>query len=1187
MKLKKLEIAGFKSFKDNTPLDFSAGISAVVGPNGCGKSNIVDAIRWVMGEQRFTVLRGKKMDDVIFNGSDDTSGVNMAEVTITLENNGNSLPGKYTDCSEVTVSRRIYRDGDSEYCINKAPCRLLDVREFFMDAGVGARTYSIVEQERVTKLVEAKPLERREFIEEAAGIIKYKSRRESAARKMEATRQNLTRLNDIIREVRTQLNATSRQAKKAERFKELRTSIREAKLTLSLQFYAELTRQRSEMEARRHDLEAAVIGAETRFKTVEASIEELRARIAEKDMTIGKVQERFYGIKNDINIKEQGIDFSKTSIANLKKQKERNAQEVEELKERSETLGKEIESLSLQSSGFADETDTLKKEIAEIQEVVDALHQQEQALNESLEKVKTNHVDRLTESARLRNLLSSLIKGIDDIAVKTRREEKEIEENLKRLASLRKALADLVKKSEKQAEEIERLNQRRGSLRKELDASEQRDRSLKEEIGTLREEIGTKSSRLTSLRELQESHEWCNEGTRCVLNATKERELPQGEIYGLVADHIRVPKKYEVAVEAALGEKLQYIIVKDQQDGIQAIDYLKQRSSGRSSFIPLQLRTKSPNLQPPDYLKDTVNLSDCVASTDDHYCNVVKHLLQDVLLIPDLTTAMSLWKQNGFTGTYVTPEGDIINPNGVITGGSELNGGSSHLKTKREIEELEGNLNELRGHFEKLKGEEVSLNAHKSTLTTELADVTSTIHQTELAVNSTRKDIERTEGEIRWIEQAANVSRFNRENLASEESEAQERIAEIKVTLAENESTLKQAQEEITTLQGQWSRAKDERSEKERALVEKKILLTSREEKRNSSIATIARLRDTIAGLAREIESCITDSTQCDGKIGELTKAITQNESDLATLYQSYEAAEKDLSLMRDEHGKDETILREQEQHAQKERKELDTATRNLNGLDVELREISVKIDNLRHNTAETLDINLDERISGFTALSDQEAGELRRRLERNERNLEEFGEVNLLALGEHEQLKERYDFLTEQIKDLNKSLETLQKTINKMNHISRKRFAETFEAVNGHFQNVFPKLFPGGKGSLMLTDDSNMLETGVDIELQIPGKKRQNLSLLSGGEKALAAVALIFAILMHRPTPFLILDEADAPLDDANVSLFRALIRDIASDSQIIFITHNKRTMEVADNLIGVTMEKNGISSIVSVSLN
>ncbi|MBN2283689.1 MAG: chromosome segregation protein SMC [Deltaproteobacteria bacterium] len=1187
MKLAKLDILGFKSFRDKTPLEFSEGISAIVGPNGCGKSNIVDAIRWVMGEQRFTALRGKKMEDVIFNGSDGTAGVNIAEVTMTLERNGRIFPGKFAEMSEITISRRLYRDGESEYFINKAPCRLLDVREFFMDMGVGARTYSIVEQERVTKLVEAKPQDRREFIEEAAGIVKYKSRRESATRKIEATQQNITRLNDILREVKSQLNATARQAKKAERYKELRKEIKEARLQLSLQTYAELTARRAQLQHAADSLNKEHIEAQTALKSSEAAVEDMRSQLAEQEAAITDLQERFYSVRNEINIKEQGINFARETIRELQRKKEANIREIAGQEQRRKEINQEIDGIHTSTEEYRKRINDLTSLMVEIQKTVEGLRVRERSLHETLEMEKSSHIDRVAEQARVKNVLAALLKGMDSIGVKITTEEKELAEKKKQRTALEKKRTALAAQLSADREGLAKLiseeeNIQAGSQQKEAELA-----TLLEEIDGIRQEIGIASSRLTSLKELRERFELCSEGTRTILKAVQTRELPRDEVLGLVADNISVPRNYETAVEAALEDKLQYVIVKSQKEGMKAIDYLKQRASGRGSFIPLELRNGGTDETLPAYLKGAVRLADHVTPHDDHYRPIVDYLLKDVLLISDLRTALGLWEKNGFTGTYVTPEGDIIRSDGVITGGSAVNGEGSLLRNNREIEELNALVDALNGRLAKSRSHAEKLKTALSALRERTAVLRTQIHEQQIAINGREKDLERLDGEASWIDQAITVATFNRDTLESEKEDALRRIEELRQEEASQKEAMASAGERITALQEEWTRLKEELAGRDAELVEKRISITSLEEQHKGKEETLARLDKALLEAGEAISQLHVDLRNGENKAAETAQSIERDETALTGLYETYNGLEKDLSHRRELQGNRESVLREHEVSVLKERRLHEELAKKAGNLEIEIRELNIKLETLARAIEEKYAVDIEELLPGFAGLSESETEQLHRKLTDSEKKIEEFGEVNLLALSEHEQLRERHDFLAIQLKDLNESIESLQRTISRINQISRKRFAETFEAVDGYFQEVFPRLFPGGKGRLILTDEEDMLETGVDIELQIPGKRRQNLSLLSGGEKALSAVALIFSILLYRPTPFLVLDEADAPLDDTNVYLFKNLVKDVARNSQVIYITHNKQTMEAADNLIGVTMAKNGISSIVSVSLN
>jgi len=1185
MKLKKLEILGFKSFPDRTTLDFSDGISSIVGPNGCGKSNILDAIRWVMGEQSARILRGKKMEDVIFNGSDDAQAVNMAEVSITLSNDGRDFPGGYSDCSEIMITRRIFRDAESEYFINKVPCRLLDVREFFMDTGVGARTYSLVEQNSVANLIEAKPEDRRVFIEEAAGIRKYKSRKESATRKMEATRQNLLRLNDIIREVKSQLNAISRQARRAERFKALKKELKEAELSLALQNFSLLAEKQRSFQKTADVLDARNMDVKTRMHDVESAIEEIRSDLLENEGLLHQLQEKLYNIRNEIGIKEQGIEFSQDRIGDLTKRREKDISDMATLRERIERTFREISDIEAQLGESEERTASLRKSIEDKQSVTEELRNREKALHRELEEKKNAHFDLLTENARLKNTASSLTRGIEDLRRRSEREMRDIDENTRRMNEIRDSLARLTSALKGDEAAYEALLERERETLGRVDRLEDELREHEEKIAALKEENGRKTSRLLSLKEFQEGYLWCSEATRSIMKAGRDKLLSFGSVYGLVADHIEVPREYETAVEAVLGEKLQYIVVRSQEDGIEAIDYLKTHSSGRGSFIPLEVRSDL-SANSPEYLAGAVKLIDQVTIREE-FRNIADYLLGDVLLIPNLQSGISFWRRNGFRGTFVTPEGDIISPQGVLTGGNGTNGDSGFLRNKREITELERELENITLSLSLEKENRDELQRSVAASEEDLDKIRTELRALELGIQNRRKDIEGLENESRWVEQRLNVLRFNRENLSAEENRVSEGIISIEADIAGNEDRLRIVNEAIESLKLKWETSRAEAEVLERDLTEEKILLGSLEEKRSAGCETLERLKSSAGEIETELDARGRDVETCDREISEIALNIEQDRESLRSLYEYVRATEEDLSRQTSAQRGKEDALRTKESEGREIKRELESINAEIEERRRVLQELTFEMEMLRRTALERYNADLNSLIEGFERLEEEKIEELTEKVARDSKAVEDFGEVNLLAISEQEELQARFDFLTAQVADLNASLEALQRTISRINRITRQRFSETFEAVNSCFREVFPKLFPGGRAELKLTDESDLLETGVDIEIHIPGKKTQNVMLLSGGEKALAAVALIFSIILFRPTPFLILDEVDAALDDANIALFNKLLKEISRNSQIILITHNKKTMEVADNLYGVTMEKKGVTSLVSVSLN
>jgi len=1182
MKLKRLEISGFKSFRDKVVLDFSEGVTAIVGPNGCGKSNVVDAIRWVMGEQRVKSLRGKKMDDVVFNGSQDAAAVSMADVTMTLEGNDKSFPGNYAELTEVSVSRKVIRDGDSEYYINRVPCRLLDVKEFFMGTGVGARTYSLVEQGSVANLVEAKPEDRRLFIEDAAGVSKYRSRKDAAVRKMEATKQNILRINDINKEVKSQLNAISRQAKRAEQYKEIKQRMRETELTLALQGYNELTEKRTSLQAKRSEMQERDNGVRANLEAKESALEEMKAKLMENDELITKSHQELYEVKNSITIKEKNIEFSRRQMTDSSERKQKNLAEIDLIQAKKSDLIVEVENLQKNAAEAYSKTSALKEELDEGQKKVQALLNDDKEINGQLEEKKIHYMDVMTEKAKLNNMISSLNKSIEDLKKREERENREIEEDKKRLLELTYKLQTLNEGLVADEEELGQLIEKREAISAEFERAKTDLQLSEERIAQIKEESGSKSSRLQSLAEFQEAYKWSNEGVKKVIETQKSSD----KFYGVVADHINVPREYEAAVEAVLGDKLQYVVVRNQEDGVRAIDYLKNYQLGRGSFMPVELRGNYDVTYSAEYLQDAEPLLQKVKFKEE-FKQIADCLLGDVLLTPTIETGISLWKKNGFRGTFVTREGDIISPHGVLTGGSGSVVEKSLLATKREIVELEAEVSALAEELDDQINQKKKLVLAIFSWDEELSQIKNRSHKLEIDINGRKKDLERFEDEAGRLKQRITVLEFNRQSIKTEEAEAEERLSKIRTEVLQKDEDEKALNGVISVFNAQRDQSRKSIDEQERQLTGKKVLLASLEEKKEADLRTISRLQNDISLIENEVQVKREEIVSCEKQLTDLAQTIEAEQTALQQLYQDYAKCETAVTQIKAKQSQEEGQLKVQENEIKDIKKKLDELRHQINELEIQCRESALNSDNLKRAVLDKHNVDLDSLLPGFSRIDDEKIDELSALQAKDKQTIENFGEVNLLALNEYEELDKRHQFLTEQLTDLNASLASLQRTITRINKISRTRFAETFAAVNACFKEVFAHVFPGGRGELQLTDENDLLETGVDIDIQIPGKRAQSISLLSGGEKSLAAIALIFAILMYRPSPFLILDEVDAALDDANTNLFNRLIKDVAGKSQVVMITHNKSTMEVADTLFGVTMQKQGISSLVSVNLN
>jgi len=1189
MKLKYLEINGFKSFRDKIVLDFAAGVSAVVGPNGCGKSNVVDAIRWVMGEQRIKSLRGAKMEDVIFNGSQEAAPVGLAEISMILAADGVTFPDPYGACSELTISRRLFRDGESEYAVNGVPCRLLDVREFFLGTGIGARTYSIIEQNSVASLVEAKPEERRQFIEEAAGISKYKTRKESALRKLEATKQNIVRLNDILREVKSQLNAVSRQAKRAEQYKNLKAAIREDEIAAARCAYVELCEKHQSLVLERQAWERQENELTASLASCETFLAAARLEVLTQEADRSQCQEKIYQLRTTVQVKEQGVEFSKGRISDLKARKERLGEEARQLKARHEELLREREKITalrqVLDGDIAHAQDNTKDVEGRVSELKRELSSEQQYLEEN----KVQLIDIAAEKSRLNNNYGHLARVLDDLGRKKERNNKDISDHRQSILRLEEKLAEFTASLNEDRERLGQLRSSKAAAAEEWENARGELQEVEGTIDSLKEDLSSRSSRFTSLKELHDGYVWCNEATRSIMMAKEAKCLhgvAKDQVIGLVAEQIRVPQVYETAVEAVLGDKLQYVVVRSHEAGVQAIDYLKEAAVGRSSFVPLQVRHAGQRTATAEHLQEAERLIDRI-EVGESFRGIAEYLLGDVLLIPSLRNGLELWNRNGFRGTFVTPDGDMISPQGVLTGGRNGKGDRSLLKNKREMEALEAGIRDLSTALQEEGMRKKRLASLVASGEEELDSLTSDIHAVELQCNSHKKDLERYREELKRLRQTLQILAFNSENLDEEELQARQKLKSGEEDLDIQKKREAATQETVAVLQEKVRQLRGELESRDRELTAEKVRQASLAEKQKSAARSSERIDTEIDNLAEKIRAGREDALTSNSRIEELQGAIVREESQLAELHKSFAEMERRLEEKKNLYALAEAGLKDWEGKSREAKEKYDQMLKQGRDLEAVAREISYQMDSLSRMIAEKYGTALQEQAGDGQRVDEEDLEIMQERLVKNRELLDAFGEVNLLAISEYDQLKERFDFLTSQARDLDASLHTLEQTIAKINRVSRQRFAETFEAVRGCFRDVFSRIFPGGKGELRLTDESDLLETGVDIDIQIPGKRPQNISLLSGGEKSLAAIALILAIILYRPTPFLVLDEVDAALDDANVTLFTKIIKEIAANSQVILITHNKKTMEVAENLFGVTMQKQGISTVVSVSLN
>jgi chromosome segregation protein len=1247
MKIKRLDIHGFKSFVDRTTLTFPDPITAIVGPNGCGKSNIVDAVRWAMGEQSAKHLRGRAMEDVIFAGSESRGPAGFAEVALTFDARampGTAAPGGVpwgtVGPEEVVITRRLHRDGTSEYLLGGVPARLRDIVDFFLGTGVGTKAYSIIEQGRIGFIVSSRAEDRRGLIDEAAGITKYKAKKKLAERRMEATRQHLLRVTDILGELESRLRSLRMAAQKAERYKRYRAELKDLELWSAAQRYLGLVAEEKSLVqacaaiSTEHDDSAAQVAAG------EASLESERLALTEELNELSAAKDELFSLSNRADLGAQRGQHYADEARGLSERSTAAAFEIEELGRRIDAATAEIEVLQ---SGLQ----ALDSEATEQQRAYRTLDESHEVLRSKLLETRSRLDQATAEGGSALQKVARLESEIE--AGSARREElqRRLATGAEQDAALAASLASKAGELAAAEQRLQSLRQRIESFEASRDEAEARASGYKQELArgeieldTLREEAHRRRSRLESLREIQTRYESFQRGVRAIMKQYRAGQpsgdgppgggdgdgegqdrvgqLPwttQGAIRGLVADIVQPPPELEAAVEAVLGDRLGNIIVESHEVGVDAIEFLKRRSEGRSSFIPLTLRT--PSAPPGTVVYDATSGLQATGDVtevnlplpesamawpegqgvrgpmleligyDRSYHGVAVYLLGDVVVCEDLKTALRLWRQTRTDKTIVTLEGEVIDPHGVVTGGSRESAVAGILSQRREIRELEEVVARIEADLEEARGRQITLKQALADATNLLAEVGSVLRQDEVALVGEEKDADRAVGARQELE-------ARRGHLAAEQQELSQGLAQTETRLAEARAALDEQRRlslDSETLGGELRRQTLEMSDRLDALVAElgthRVAASQAEERRANARATLERLlrerEDHRTRRARLETSSTEEASRAEELEAESRRLQEQAGLDRAEAEERArvqaeregEANERNATLSR----------READLRASRER--VSKLAQELSSLQLRCQEATLRRTSLDEQVGDRYrGVRLAEVVFDYH-LRHPVGPEEEARMAELRGLIERMGEINLTAIEESAELQKRFDYLTEQKRDLESAISKLEAAIEKINKASKRRFREVFDAVNLKFQEIFPRCFGGGKAKLGLTDETDLLETGVDIIANPPGKKvMQNIELLSGGEKAMTAVSLLFAIFLVKPSPFCLLDEVDAPLDEANVVRLNQMLRELTDRAQFIVITHNRRTMENADRLCGITMEEPGVSRLVAVNL-
>ena len=1163
----------------------------MVGPNGCGKSNVVDAIRWGMGEQSPKQLRGRKMEDVIFNGAGPHKPMGMAEVSILFENGDGSFPPAFANDSELSVTRRLYRSGESEYLINNVSCRLRDIQEIFMDTGLGNRAYSIIGQGQIGSILEQRPEETRVMLEEAAGITKYRKKVEISQRKIELTETNLQRVEDILREIQTQERSLKRQAAKARRYKALSEEIRNLEIHLYSNTYAQLEEELGKKADSTEALVKEEIQSSTRMSQIRALIEEMNLELDEKDQGLSVYRQDHLRLSDRVRKKEGEIESLSSEMRLIGELKGRLVAEQEsltvrlsELKERRAHLAQEREKMQVRSSELEREIEIREERAAVRKRALEEIRDDYEQARTQLNAGENREVGLNHESGYLNRLL-------EQISDSRSRLEKE-------LAETHGKSENLITASERKGMVREATAERLTSIDAAIDAASAELKELgsikgrvESDLKSVESELNRCQSRLASLETLTENFEGYQAGVRAVMKAKDFPPRQEGRVLGILADVIQVDPAYERAVEAVLGEKLQYLLVESPGDGRDGVTYLREREKGRGSFAPVN-HIKGGDAYPG---KDDPAFSRLI----DHitfaprYAPIMNALLGDTAIAQDLEAALTDWEQtqnafgrNGCGISFVTLDGDMVDHRGVITGGKTAHGSRGLLIRKREMAELKEKTGTLTAAFNDLQAK--------------LEEITTRIEEKERVIEGLTED--------RWA--------------------CQEEINELDKSLFRFGQELDQLEKLASKIADDLKRKEIERNRHEKDLVRLADELEARKTQRQKEEAYFQQKEQELKEATAEFEACREDVTRLkadlriseeaergalremgllDGYVDEAMERLGKIEEDMVSgrerrddcqgrkemledelkgLYASLQKAEEEMNRADLDRREFQSQIREEERKEEALQREVDDLREQINTAKMENSEIRFKMNHLMESVRERFNMDLTEVYRSHLQ-EDFSRGETEETLDQKRRTREQIGEVNLMAIKELEALNERHEFIVKQREDLISSIESLRTAIRKINRTSLEKFKQTFQDVDAKLKEIFPILFNGGTAGLKLTDETRPLESGVLVEVQPPGKKLSHMGLLSGGEKALVAMALIFAIYMIRPSPFCLLDEVDAPLDEANIDRFNSLLRRIREASQIIMVTHSRKTMEITDRLYGITMQDQGVSKVVTVDVN
>ena len=1254
MYLKNLTVLGFKSFADKTALNFQPGVTAIVGPNGCGKSNVSDAIRWVLGEQSAKALRGGEMADVIFNGTDSRKPLGMAEVSLTIggvDQENLVAAGVEMAYNEVTITRRVFRDGGSEYFINKTPCRLKDIQQLFMGTGVGRTSYSIMAQGNITQILSSKPEDRRMIFEEAAGITKYKSQKKEALRKLEYTEQNLVRVADLVREVKRQIGSLQRQAGKARRYKQLAMELQHLDTQLARHQFdvlqSEITDRQAIAENLRDEIEASSAGV----LRCEDEIAELRNRLSELEHEIAAMQQRGLELKGESDRHESRIQFNEERLREFAAQNTKAMTDMSQAEERKLVAQQELKSVG---ENLAAATAALEQHRLTLDQKQEALRKVEEEMRRHQEALRQAQADAFSAAqdlSRLRNEINALDLQKQGNVVRLEKlsaEKIQLEEERTRLDTRLHEFAANVEAQKLNAQTqrgtVEERQNRLRQIHDELEISGQ-------EQDKVVQHQAEKRSRLNVLQQLQAEHEGFSAGSLAALKQSQH-------VLGSLADRIRVPDQFIAAIETALGHHLQLVLTEHPEAAHEILADLNTNRKGRASIAPLAFTRNgyagtvpsqgesaeshvvpasagsptefvippsagSPtefvvpalagSLTPPELNGSPLSAVQVVQS-EDSVRPLIERLLGMTRIVRDLSSATEAWRQSHGAFHYVTLSGELLSAHGVYTGGYQNGNGNgkapaSILGRKNQIVDLNDALAKLQDQVAELSRRRGALQSEQTELQASLQQAQTELRAQEVAIATRQGEFNALQNSQRLLHQKIDTVVYEVQSLAAQEQEGLEKRAALAGKIAEAETRERERQVSVEELTLNLESLRQQRDAAHGGLTESRVALATAEQMSASSQqqqqALEQRLRELnqlIDQRRAEMSSFVTRKEQAESEI-QLSRAQIER------LQHEREQVNGQTAELISQKQEQESDVSNREEALREQRRRMTELQERRGVVEVELAQKNMAVQNLRERIQQKYHLNLDEVRSECITITFVEEGPARihtmtpeemaaagaatdwtavaQQVESIQQRIDEMGPVNLVAIEEYEETEQRHQFLSKQHDDLVQAKAQLMEVINRINTQTREMFRETFEKIRENFRAMFTEVFGGGKADLILMDENDLLESGIDIVARPPGKQLQTISLLSGGEQTMTAVSLLFSIYQVKPSPFCVLDELDAPLDESNINRFIRVLQRFLEHSQFIIITHNKRTIGMADVLYGVTMQEQGVSRIVSVKFH